>query len=134
MNCCPSNQQFCCRLDLESCILQSRVEEEADKDAMQKSDAAQEAFLAELAKDRKSPGSKDIESSKQTRDKTKEKKKVKDHKKLKDLKVCKLCCRFYFGMFCTVFWSTGMVAVVSIVEEFFRGFLNCYFKKSQPLI
>jgi hypothetical protein len=41
-------------------FLQSRLEGEAEKDAMQKSDAAQEAFLAELAKDQKSSGSKEV--------------------------------------------------------------------------
>lgn len=120
LNCCHSNQLPCCPLDFEFCILQSRVEEEADKDAMQKSDAAQEAFLAELAKDRKSPGSKDIESSKQTRDKTKEKKKVKDHKKLKDLKVCKLCCRFILAYFALSFGLQGWLLLFQVsrgVEE-----------------
>jgi len=68
-------------------ILQSRLEVEAEKDAMQKSDAAQEAFLAELAKDQKILGSKEVENLKQARGKSKEKRKAKDQKKLKDVKV-----------------------------------------------
>lgn len=69
-------------------ILQSRLEGEAEKDAMQKSDAAREAFLAELAKDeKKSSGSKEVENVKQARGKAKEKRKLKDQKKLKDMKV-----------------------------------------------
>lgn len=116
LNCCHSNQLSCCPLDFEFCILQSRVEEEADKDAMQKSGAAQEAFLAELAKDRKSPGSKDIESLKQTRDKTKEKKKVKDHKKLKDLKVCKLCYRFILAYCALSFGLRGWLLLFQVLR------------------
>lgn len=68
-------------------ILQSRLEGEAEKDAMQKSDAAQEAFLAELAKDQKRLGSKEVENLKQARGKTKDKRKAKDQKKVKDVKV-----------------------------------------------
>lgn len=68
-------------------ILQSRLEGEAEKDAMQKSDAAREAFLAELAKDKKSSGSKELENVKQARGKAKEKRKPKDQKKSKDVKV-----------------------------------------------
>ena len=62
---------------------------------MQKSDAAQEAFLAELAKDQKSSGSKESENLKQAREKSKEKKKTKEQKKFKDVKVSGL---LYFGI------------------------------------
>lgn len=54
---------------------------------MQKSDAAQEAFLAELAKDQKNSGSKEAENLKQAREKSKDKKKTKEQKKFKDAKV-----------------------------------------------
>ncbi|KAG0594892.1 hypothetical protein M758_UG119900 [Ceratodon purpureus] len=73
-------------LPLVKILLQSRLEGEAEKDAMQKSDAAQEAFLAELAKDQKSSGSKESENLKQAREKSKEKKKTKEQKKFKDVK------------------------------------------------
>ncbi len=68
-------------------VLQSHLEGEAEKDAMQKSDAAREAFLAELAKDKKSPTTKEAELLKQSRDKPKDKKRLKDQKKPKDVKV-----------------------------------------------
>jgi hypothetical protein len=71
-------------------ILQSRLEGEAEKDAVKKSNAAQEAFLAELAKDQKSLGSKEVENLKQARGKSKEKRKAKDQKKLKDVKVSRV--------------------------------------------
>jgi hypothetical protein len=71
-------------------VLQSRLEGEAEKDAMKKSDAAQEAFLAELAKDKKSSTTKESELSKQARDKAKDKKKLRDQKKPRDVKVSKL--------------------------------------------
>lgn len=58
---------------------------------MQRSDAAQEAFLAELAKDKKSSGSKEVENVKQARGKAKEKRESKDQKKLKDVKVSGEC-------------------------------------------
>jgi hypothetical protein len=67
-------------------VLQSHLEGEAEKDAMQKSDAAREAFLAELAKDKKSPTTKEAELLKQSRDKPKDKKRLKDQKKPKDVK------------------------------------------------
>jgi hypothetical protein len=71
-------------------LLKSRLEGEAEKDAMKKSDAAQEAFLAELAKDKKSSTTKESELSKQARDKAKDKKKLRDQKKPRDVKVSKL--------------------------------------------
>lgn len=58
-----------------------------DKDATEKSDAAREAFLAELARDAKKNASKGGEqSSKNPQEKTKDKKKNKDHRKPKDTK------------------------------------------------
>lgn len=56
------------------------MENLAEKDATEKSDAAREAFLAELALDSK-------KTVKGGSEKTKEKKKNKDHKKTRDLKV-----------------------------------------------
>ncbi|CAM6063096.1 unnamed protein product [Sphagnum tenellum] len=74
-------------LPLVKSLLKSHLEGEAEKDAMQKSDAAREAFLAELAKDKKSPTTKEAELLKQSRDKPKDKKRLKDQKKPKDVKV-----------------------------------------------
>lgn len=59
----------------------------AEKDATEKSDAAREAFLAELALDSKKGGRGRNDNSKHTQEKSKDKKKIKDTKKLKDLKV-----------------------------------------------
>jgi hypothetical protein len=57
-----------------------------DKDARERSDAAQEAFLAELALDAKKNASKGGDT-KQSHDKLKERKKLKDSRKSKELKV-----------------------------------------------
>lgn len=59
----------------------------AEKDATEKSDAAREAFLAELARDSKKGARGRNDNSKHTQEKSKDKKKIKDTKKLKDLKV-----------------------------------------------
>lgn len=67
-------------------IWQLHLEELVDKDAAEKSDAAREAFLAELALADK----KNINrggNSKQSQDKLKDKKKNKDNRKPKDIKV-----------------------------------------------
>ncbi len=93
-------------------VLQSHLEGEADKDAMQKSDAAREAFLAELAKDKKSPTTKEAELLKQSRDKAKDKKRLKDQKKPKDVKVVVSLFSFFwmacqssrFLAFCVEVW------------------------------
>ncbi|KAL1334075.1 uncharacterized protein LOC107633714 isoform X1 [Arachis ipaensis] len=71
-------------LPLVKSYLRARLEEFAEKDAVEKSDAAREAFLAELARDAKKAKG----GSENTRnvDKTKDKKKTKDHRKTKDLK------------------------------------------------
>lgn len=58
-----------------------------DKDAMEKSDAAREAFLAELALDAKKNARKTGEQSKLTQEKLKDKKKGREHRKSKDIKV-----------------------------------------------
>lgn len=65
--------------------LQARLEDLAEKDAREKSDAAQEAFLAELAMDSKKGISAAVDNSKH--EKAKDKKKSKDSRKNKDSKV-----------------------------------------------
>lgn len=57
-----------------------------DKDAKARSDAAREAFLAELAKD----DEKNSSESKQLNEKSKEKKKSRDYRKSKSPKVVNL--------------------------------------------
>ncbi|GKD08616.1 ubiquitin carboxyl-terminal hydrolase-related protein isoform 1, partial [Tanacetum coccineum] len=61
--------------------LRAHIENLAEKDATEKSDAAREAFLAELALDSKK-GTGDI--SKHSNDKLKDKRKSKEHRKTKD--------------------------------------------------
>lgn len=58
-----------------------------DRDAREKSDAAREAFLAELARDAKKNISKGGDHSKQSQEKLKDKKKTKDNRKNRDSKV-----------------------------------------------
>lgn len=62
------------------------MEDLAEKYAREKSDAAGEAFLAELALDSKKIGKGGNESTRHV-EKTKDKKKNKDHRKTRDLKV-----------------------------------------------
>ncbi|XP_077212791.1 uncharacterized protein LOC143858661 isoform X2 [Tasmannia lanceolata] len=72
------------------CLVKSfmrwHLEDLVDKDATEKSDAAREAFLAELALDAKKNVNRGGDHSKQIQEKSKEKKKSKDHRKAKDLK------------------------------------------------
>ncbi|KAJ0982811.1 hypothetical protein J5N97_011066 [Dioscorea zingiberensis] len=64
-------------------ILETLVE----KDAKERSDAASQAFLAELEHDAKRNATRGGDHSKQSQDKAKDKKKNKDNRKVKDLKV-----------------------------------------------
>ncbi|KAJ7551918.1 hypothetical protein O6H91_06G034700 [Diphasiastrum complanatum] len=73
-------------LPLVKSFLKARLEVEAEKDALQKSDAAREAFLEELAKDKKIAGNKVPEVGKHSKDKAKEKKRPKESRKGKDIK------------------------------------------------
>jgi len=66
--------------------MQTYLEELVDKNAREKSDAAREAFLAELALDAKKNASKGGDM-KQYHEKSKDKKKLKDSRRSKDLKV-----------------------------------------------
>ncbi|KAF2937451.1 uncharacterized protein [Oryza sativa Japonica Group] len=72
-------------LPLLKSFLRTHLEELVDKDARERSDAASEAFLAELALDAKRNANK-VSDTKQSHDKSKDKKKVKDSRKSKDLK------------------------------------------------
>ncbi|KAL6648750.1 hypothetical protein ACP70R_012974 [Stipagrostis hirtigluma subsp. patula] len=72
-------------IPLMKSFLQSHLEELVDKDARERSDAAREAFLAELALDAKKNASKGSDA-KQSHDKSKDKKKLKDSRRSKDLK------------------------------------------------
>jgi hypothetical protein len=66
--------------------LQAHLEALAEKDATEKSDAAREALLFELALDSKKEGRGRNDNSKHTLEKSKDKKKIKDTRKLKNLK------------------------------------------------
>lgn len=63
------------------------MEDLAEKDATEKSDAAREAFLAELALDSKKGVQGGNDNSKHAQEKSKEKKKNKEYRKSKDSKV-----------------------------------------------
>jgi len=62
-----------------------------DKDARERSDAAREAFLAELAMDAKKNANKGGDT-KQSHEKSKDKKKFKDFRRSKELKVDLILC------------------------------------------
>lgn len=66
----------------------------AEKDVTKKSDAAREAFLAELALDSKKGIKSGSDNSKHAHEKPKEKKKSKEFRKAKDSKVV---CHFTTG-------------------------------------
>lgn len=70
------------------CFLwQAHLEDLVDKDAMEKSDAARESFLAELALDARKYMTRGGDHPKQIQEKSKDKKSKKDNRKTKDLKV-----------------------------------------------
>ncbi|KAF6159898.1 hypothetical protein GIB67_032982 [Kingdonia uniflora] len=73
-------------LPLVKSYIRAHLEEIVDKDAMEKSEAAREAFLAELALDARKSMGKGSDHSKQMQEKSKDKKKNKDYRKAKDLK------------------------------------------------
>lgn len=73
-------------LPLLKSFMRAHLEDLAEKDATQKSDAAREAFLAELALDSKKSAIGGSDNSRHNHDKTKEKKKSKEYRKMKDSK------------------------------------------------
>lgn len=81
---------------------QIRLEDMAEKDATEKSDAAREAFLAELALDSKKSLKGGLDNLKHAQDRTKDKKRHKDNRKNKDSKVLisySVPC-FFFSVTC----------------------------------
>lgn len=74
-------------LPLMKSYLRAHLEDLAEKDATEKSDAAREAFLAELALDSKKAVKGGNDNLRHTQEKTKDKRKNKDYKKAKDSKV-----------------------------------------------
>ncbi|XP_027125792.1 uncharacterized protein [Coffea arabica] len=66
--------------------MRAHLEDLAEKDATEKSDAAREAFLAELALDSKKGSSGGSDNARHMHEKTKDKKKNKDFRKAKDSK------------------------------------------------
>uniref|UniRef100_A0A1D1YV94 Inactive ubiquitin carboxyl-terminal hydrolase 54 n=1 Tax=Anthurium amnicola TaxID=1678845 RepID=A0A1D1YV94_9ARAE len=67
-------------------FMRSCLEDLVDKDATEKSNAAREAFLAELALDAKKSTNKAGDHSKQMQEKLKDKRKGRDYRKSKDIK------------------------------------------------
>ncbi|KAI8019795.1 hypothetical protein LOK49_LG04G01974 [Camellia lanceoleosa] len=67
-------------------FMRARLEDLAEKDATEKSDAAREAFLAELALDSKKGTGGGGDNSRNVQEKTRDKKKNKENRKTKDLK------------------------------------------------
>lgn len=67
-------------------FLRAHLEDLAEKDATEKSDATREAFLAELARDSEKSSSWGNEKSKHAHEKTKDKKKKQEYRKAKDSK------------------------------------------------
>lgn len=78
-------------------FFQAHLEDLAEKDATEKSDAAREAFLAELALDSKKSVRGGSDNSRHTHEKTKDKRKNKEYRKSKDSKVYNL--QFVFVSF-----------------------------------
>ena len=69
-------------------LLKAHLEDLAEKDATEKSDAAREAFLAELALDSKKSSGNGNDNLKNMQEKVKDKKRNKDFKRSRDSKVC----------------------------------------------
>ncbi|GFP80104.1 inactive ubiquitin carboxyl-terminal hydrolase 54 [Phtheirospermum japonicum] len=74
-------------IPLAKSFLRARLEYLAERDAREKSDAAREAFLAELALDSKKGSSAGVDNTKHAHEKTKDKKKSRESRKNKDPKV-----------------------------------------------
>jgi hypothetical protein len=81
-------------------LFQAHLEDLAEKDATEKSDAAREAFLAELALDSKKSVRGGSDNSRHTHEKIKDKKKNKEYRKTKDSKVSILRSSFISLMQC----------------------------------
>lgn len=82
-----------------ACLWQFHLEDLVDKDAIEKSDAARDAFLAELAQDAKKNVNKGNDT-KHAHEKSKEKKKNKDYRKSKDQKVFITCLLHFLYFLC----------------------------------
>ncbi|XVE54864.1 hypothetical protein DITRI_Ditri03aG0116900 [Diplodiscus trichospermus] len=74
-------------LPLVKSYLRAHLEDLAEKDATEKSDAAREAFLAELARDSKKGVQGASDNSRHSQERSKDKKKSKEFRKSKDSKV-----------------------------------------------
>lgn len=85
---------------LQFLFFQAHLEDLAEKDATEKSDAAREAFLAELALDSKKAVKGGNDNLRHTQEKTKDKRKNKDYKKAKDSKVSPVWCNLMFFTWC----------------------------------
>ncbi|KAG8388657.1 hypothetical protein BUALT_Bualt02G0148100 [Buddleja alternifolia] len=73
-------------IPLVKSFMRARLEDLAEKDATEKSDAAREAFLAELALDSKKVVAAGVDNSKHVHERSKDKKKSKENRKNRDSK------------------------------------------------
>lgn len=71
-------------LPLVKSFLKGQLEDAAEKDALQKSDAARDAFLAELSRDEKVTSERLSDSGRHLKERSKEKKKNKEQRRFKD--------------------------------------------------
>ena len=94
-------------------LLQAHLEDLAEKDATEKSNAAGEAFLAELALDSKkgTQGRSDI--SRNTLEKGKDRRKNKEYKKTKELKVSNFSLWLCF-MHCRLLHSRQTQSIMQV--------------------
>lgn len=80
----------------QTLLFQAHLEELAEKDATEKSDAVREAFLAELDLHSKKAVKGGNDNLRHTQEKSKDKRKNKDYRKAKDSKVSPVWCNFLF--------------------------------------
>lgn len=99
------------------------MEDLAEKDATEKSDAAREAFLAELALDSKKGVKGGNDNLRHTQEKTKDKKKNKEYRKAKDTKVFNCVCL-------VVFFLVGVVNMYVTIHEDMLMFNIFFFSTS----
>lgn len=87
----------------QTLLFQAHLEELAEKDATEKSDAVREAFLAELDLHSKKAVKGGNDNLRHTQEKSKDKRKNKDYRKAKDSKVSPVWCNCFYMGFANIF-------------------------------
>lgn len=100
-------------------LFQAHLEDLAEKDATEKSDAAREAFLAELALDSKKSVRGGSDNSRHTHEKTKDKRKNKEYRKSKDSKV---------------YLQSVFVSFAAVLVNLFIKYLMIFFLGRLPVV